>query len=79
MHTDAEMDDVTEWRRCGDDNELWACFGCSDWYCADCLGGEMQVIDQAPPDPEKWKNQLLRLLKDAHVLRHIGHLERSLR
>ena len=56
LSTDSDMGDtdVTECRRCGDDNELWPCFGCSDWYCVDCLGGEMQVIDQVPPDPEKW-------------------------
>ena len=56
VSTDSDMGDtdVTECRRCGDDNELWPCFGCSDWYCVDCLGGEMQVIDQVPPDPENW-------------------------
>ena len=48
------MNEITECRRCRDDNELWPCFGCSDLYCVDCLGGEMQVIDQVPPDPEKW-------------------------
>ena len=56
LSTDSDMGDIdlTECRRCRDDNELWPCFGCSDLYCVDCLGGEMQVIDQVPPDPEKW-------------------------
>ena len=48
ISTEAEMSetDIMECRRCRDDNEPWPCFGCSDWYCVDCLGREMQVIDQ---------------------------------
>ena len=39
---------------CGDNNELWACSGCLDMYCIDCLG-EMEIIEPLlPPDPEKW-------------------------
>ena len=53
-YIDRNRNDIMECRRCRDDNELWPSFGCSDWYCVDCLGGEMQVIDQVPPDPEKW-------------------------